>query len=150
MSLFKIWFFIILVLVLGLVGFLGFTVKQLDYWGLRLDGRPAQLEQASKSSPPGPMSTVSDRAERLFEVKYTTVEGKRVVFERYVPTEIVAKLVAGGKVDIVYMPDNNRRFVYKGEERELPLGIPDLLLGLGATGFFFVLLIVKRREDQAR
>jgi hypothetical protein len=69
-----------------------------------------------------------------FRVKFKTEAGNQVVVERYVPIAIVDRLVKGEHVEIVYLPDNPPRFIYKGEQ--LPMGWLWLLFGISMIGLF--------------
>ncbi len=128
------WKFRIMLLVMGLVGIVSFLADFVDYRAFQVDGTPAVLQQSSKASPPGPAMFINDRVVHNFQVKYRTREGRQEIYERYVPSDIVKKLVDGGTVEILYLPDNPRRFIYKGEQ--LPMGGYWLAFGVGMIGLF--------------
>jgi hypothetical protein len=131
---FHAWKFRILLLAFGLVGVLGFVTDQVDYWTFRTTGTAAMLERASKAAPPGDKLLSDGVVKQSLQVKFKTAAGPLVIVERYVPLDIVARLLKGEQVEIVYLPDNPPRFVSKGEE--LPLGIGWLLAGLLAIAVF--------------
>ena len=87
-------------------------------------------------APPGAPFLLNDELVQSLQVRYTAEDGERVVTERSFPKGVVDKLVAGERLEIIYIPDNRRRFYFKDEK--LPRNWGWLALGVGMLVLFVI------------
>ena len=135
-GLFRKWFFRIFLLVGALACFLGNSVNISDRWQLS-HGVSATIKAASKhQETPRNYSEYEGKLRAVFDVRVLSMNGNEFITQLFLPKEVVEKLVQGGSVEIVYVKDNPRRHLVKGDALP-PYGIGLFLGGLAFLVVFF-------------
>ena len=134
-GLFRKWFFRILLLVAALACFLGNVVNISDRWQLS-HGVSATIKAASKHQEiPRSYSEYEGKLRAVFDVKILSANGTEFITQLFLPKEVVENLIQGGSVDIVYVKDNPRRHLIKGDALP-PYGVGLFLAGLAFLAVF--------------
>ena len=134
-GLFRKWFFRILLLVAALACFLGNVVNISDRWQLS-HGVSATIKAASKHQEiPRSYSEYEGKLRAVFDVKILSANGTEFITQLFLPKEVVENLIQGGSVDIVYVKDNPRRHLIKGDALP-PYGVGVFLAGLAFLAVF--------------
>ena len=126
------WFFRIFLLVGALACFLGNIVNISDRWQLS-HGVSATIKVASKHQEiPRSYSEYEGKLRAVFDVKILSANGSEFNTQLFLPKEVVENLIQGGSVDIVYVKDNPRRHLVKGDV------LPPYGVGLFVGGLAFL------------
>ena len=131
----RAWFFRIGLLVLALCGFVNFFANIADRMQFSVHGVRATITRATPTQQ-APIGTGWLNGQHDFYVKATTANGKESFLTLFLSRQTIEQLVDGGRVEIVYVRDNPRRHLLKGEP--LPsVGVGWVLFGFAAFAAFW-------------
>ncbi len=126
------WTFKIMLLAMSLSCFIGTIANTYDRLQLS-NGVPATIECASGSQKaPSDWSEYEGRVRSQFYVKVKTTDGKESFSTLYLTKEVIDGLVNGKQSQIIFVRDNPRRFLMKGEP------LPSFGLGWALMGAVFL------------
>lgn len=110
------WSFRILLLALSVSCFLGTIANTFDRRQFSVHGIPATIERALDSQKaPSNWSDYKGNQRSGFEVKVKTADGKDFFANLFLTREVVDGLLDGQQKQIIFVKDNPRRFLVKGE-----------------------------------
>lgn len=138
-GLFRKWLFRIFLLVGALACFLGNILNISDRWQLS-HGVSATIKAAGKHQEiPRNYSEYEGKLRAVFDVKILSANGNEFITQLFLPKEVIEKLIQGGSAEIVYVKNNPRRHLVKGDALP-PYGIGLLLGGLAFLAVFLLSL----------
>jgi hypothetical protein len=133
-GLFNAWFFRIGLLAVSLCAFVIFFAHAADRLRFSLHGVRATITRASSTQDvPIDAQWVGDRHD--FYVKATARDGKESFVTLLLSRRIIEQLVDGGRAEVVYVRDNPRKLLMKGDALPSP-GIGWLIFGLAVFPVF--------------
>ena len=150
---FKAWLVIILFLLGGLVGILGWFSDFVPYYSFSSSSKSAIATPASKSQKPSQATNYLGETRYQFPLRFRTESGSEIVSSSYfkntyVPRRALDALERDGQVTVLYLPDDPQRVLFEGDVQKLPRGFGSLALGLAC--FAVGTLLIGRRYRLAR
>lgn len=140
---FKVWFLIMLFFVGCLTGLLSWIADFSRYYDYSAHGKTTEATLLIRTATPTRSLFVDGETKYQIDLKFKTDDGVDVTVSPYLPASVIEKLKTDGSAEIVYLVDDPRSVIYKGQE--LPKNFGSLLLGL-LSGIVGVLLLTIRHK----
>jgi hypothetical protein len=149
---FKAWLIIILFILGGVAGILGWLTDFAVYYSFATSSKTAIATAASKTQKSDEVTTYLGEPRYQFPLRFRTESGNDVVSgyytSTYVPRRALDALERDGHVTVLYLPDDPQRVLFEGDVQKLPRGWGSLALGLASA--MIGALLVGRRHQLAR
>jgi hypothetical protein len=150
---FKAWYVIILFILGGAVGLLGWLADFAPYYSFATSSKSAVAVAASKTQKPGDATSYLSEPRYQFPLRFKTDSGSEVVSSSYykntyVPRRVLEALERDGRVTVFYLPDDPQRVLFEGDVEKLPKGWGSLAWGI--VSLVVGVLLIGRRYKLAR
>ena len=150
---FKAWFVIILFILGGATGFLGWLADFAPYYSFATSSKSAVAVAAFKTQKPGEATSYLGETRYQFPLRFKTDSGNEVVSSSYykntyVPRRVLDALERDNRVTVLYLPDDPQMVLFEGDIEQLPKGWGSLAWGVACL--VVGVLLIGRRYRLAR